>query len=644
MKRFLRLGLFIGYTSLLIGLAPACVWAQGADSLTLEKLRAKEMATQNAILQEDTLNSQGKRGSQFYTHVQKFFSRTEVLRRLYAWLFREPGNQARVVEAEKGKEDNPNKIYDGKIIGRIKVRHIDVFGPSVSDTLRPPQNWLERVGNRLHMDTRASLIKNNYLLFAEGRALDHQVLQNNERILRTSLPNLLDARIFVLPRPNSTDTVDVLVVTQDVWSISVDGSFSGVESADLNMEDINILGLGHAFRQEFSYSKERTQPWGYRGRYRIPYIGRSFMSAEGEYISEAGNRIYAIRLRKPFLAPTIKYAGGLDYSYNQVKLPIFFPTDTFNFSIPVQYKLTDLWLGRALRFYKGSENFQKSARLILASRLLHHDYDQGPEIKPDTNQYQGRTTGLFSVGFSRRNYFRDLYIYGFGRTEDVPYGSLLNLTFGVEKTALIGKRLYGGVNWVYAQYFPHFGYLYGNVHVGSYLRNRNWEQGALDMSLKYFSPLMGQKKLKIRQFVTARYRQGINRFYNEGIEISNHDGLRGIYGGALRGTESLVFNLETVFFLPGNLLGFRFTGFTYADFGLVTRQHGNLFGKAPFQGYGLGIRLRNEHLTFNTIQLRLGYYANIPDNHTPLRGDTAGFPSLRLSDLAISAPDVVPFR
>jgi hypothetical protein len=618
--------------------------AQRVDSLSLEKIRAREIEIQNDILEGNANKNQNKRDKQFYTKVEDFFSKTKLLRGLYSWLFREPANQAIVVEEEKGKEDNPNKVYDGKVIGRIDVKRIEVFGPHVNDTLRPPQNWLERAGNRLHIDTRAFLIKNNYLLFAEGSSLDHQVLQNNERILRAALPSLLDARIFVVPRPESTDTVDVLVVTQDVWSISVDGSFGGLESAELNMEDINILGLGHAFRQGFSYNKERVQPWGYRGRYRIPYIGRSFISAEGEYISESGNRIYALRLQKPFLAPTIKYAGGLEYSYNRITLPLYFPIDTFNLGIPVKYKLADLWLGRALRFYKGSENFQKSARIVLAGRLLHFDYDQGPEIKPDTNQYQGRTTGLFSVGFSRRNYFRDLYIYGFGRTEDVPYGNLLNFTFGVEKTDLIGRRLYGGANWVYSQYFPHFGYLYANVNIGSYIRNNKWEQGAVDLSIKYFSPLLGKKKLKIRQFFTARYRNGINRFYNEGIEISNNDGIRGISRGSLRGTESLVFNLETVFFMPGNLLGFRFAFFSYADVGLVTRQDGNLFGKAPIQGYGVGIRIRNEHLIFNTIQLRLGYYANIPDNSTPLRGDTAGFPSLRLSDLAISAPEVVPFR
>jgi len=636
LKRLLRLCLMAVWTMLAIALSHSGVWAQQTDSIRLEEIRAKDIKTQNDILEGNSVQNQSNRDKQFYQGVKRFFSKTKLLRGMYSWLFREPGKGPDATEENRVKSVDPHKKYDGKIVGKVEVKRIEVFGPNVNDTLRLPQNWLERTGNNLHVNTRGFLIRNNYLLFGPGSTVDHQVIQNNERILRTALPNLLDARIYVVPRADNKDTVDILVVTQDVWSISVDGSFGSLESGNLNIEDKNILGLGHTFRQGFSYLKNRNQPWGYRGRYTVPYIGRTYISAEGEYISDWGNRVYALRLRKPFLAPSIKYGGGIELSYNKITFPVFFPIDTVNLGIPVKYKLADFWLGRAFRFYRGTENFQKSARFILAGRLVHYDFYQGPEIKPDTNQYQGRTTGLFSVGFNRRNYFRDVYIYGFGRTEDVPYGSLFNLTFGIEKTQFIGNRLYSGVNWVYAQYYPHFGYLYSNFNIGSYRRNDQWEQGAIDFNVKYFSPLMGQRKLKIRQFVNARYRKGINRFYNEGIDISNNEGIRGI--------ESLVLNLETVFFMPGNLLGFRFAFFGYADIGYVARPDNQLLSRAPLQGYGIGIRIRNEHLAFNTFQLRIGYYANIPDNSTLFRGDTAGFPSLRLSDMAITAPDVVPFR
>ncbi|MES2731835.1 MAG: hypothetical protein V4714_08805 [Bacteroidota bacterium] len=622
--------------------------AQQIDTVRLNEIRAKDIANQNDILKGNPTSTRTKSTNQFYRSIKDFFSRTKVMRGMYEWLFREPAqpvdklNEEAKVAAKKIV--NPNIRYDGKIIGRIEVKRVDVFGPSVNDTLRPPQNWFEYTGNRLHVDTRKYIIKNNYLLFAEGSTVDHQVLSNNERILRTALPNLLDARIFVVPRLNDKDTVDVLVLTQDVWSISVDGGMGGFQSANLNLDDKNLLGLGHDLRVGVSYEQIRNQQWGYRGQYTIPYVGKTYISAGAEYINEWDNHSYAIRLRKPFLAATIKYAGGLEISQNQRLVPLLFPTDTINFTLPVDYKLGDLWLGRSFRFFSGSQAFNKSARVVVAARGIYTDYAQMPEIKPDTNQYLGRTTGLFSVGFSRRNYFRDVYIYGFGRTEDVPYGGLINLTVGVEERKFLGRRTYGGINWVYAQYFTRLGYLYGNVNVGSFFRNSHWEQGALDVGVKYFSPLLGEHKLKIRQFITARYRRGINRFYNEGIDISNNSGIRGISRDALRGTESLIINLETVFFTPGNLLGFRAAFFANIDLGLVARKEGTLFNQALYQGYGVGIRIRNEHLAFNTFQFRIGYYPNIPGNRTLFRGDVAGLPSLQLSDLAISAPDVVPFQ
>ena len=62
---------------------------------------------------------------------------------------------------------------------------------------------------------------------------------------------------------------------------------------------------------------------------------------------------------------------------------------------------------------------------------------------------------------------------------------------------------------------------------------------------------------------------------------------------------------ETVVFTPYQPLGFRITVFGFADFGLIGYSP-NIFKNDFFTSFGLGVRLRNERLVFNTIQIRLG--------------------------------------
>lgn len=596
---------------------------------------------QNEILNNKSTDKRSERNSRFYKEIKRIFSKNQALKDVYQLIFRDPSKEVQVQQTPKVQ--NPNRKYDGKYIGKITIKSIDPFGPKVNDTLRQARNWFERAGNRIHFSTRRGVIRKNYLLFDQGSKLDYEVLSNNERILRTS-PNLLDARIIVIPRADDKDTVDIMVITQDVWSISADGSTSGFTSGNIGLEDKNLFGFGHVLRTVTSYDQAQEQKWGFRGRYRVPYIGKTFVSGEAEYINEWNNDSYAFRLQKAFLAPTIKYAGGLELSHNRVQSNVLFPNDTLQISFPVTYNLQDMWVGRSFRFYSGSEQFRKSSRIILAARALRYHFTQRPEVRIDTNQlFQNRITYLGSVSFNSRNYFRDLLIYGFGRTEDVPYGGLVSLIAGVEKTEF-GQRLYGGFKVAHAQYYSRIGYLYSTINFGSFYQNKSWEQGIITIGANYFSPLINFKQHQIRQFVNARYSIGTHRFSGEFIDLNNNNGIRGISSRGLRGTKRLSLGLETVLFTPSELLGFRIAIFGFTDLGFISFQGDPLLNSTLYQGYGLGVRLRNENLAFNTFQLRLSFYPNIPFNEIPVRTSLSGIPSLRLTDFDVSAPATVPFQ
>ena len=68
--------------------------------------------------------------------------------------------------------------------------------------------------------------------------------------------------------------------------------------------------------------------------------------------------------------------------------------------------------------------------------------------------------------------------------------------------------------------------------------------------------------------------------------------------------EKLIASLKDESYSP-QPLGFRIAVFGFADFGLIGYSP-NIFKNDFFTSFGVGVRLRNERLVFNTVQIRLG--------------------------------------
>ena len=113
------------------------------------------------------------------------------------------------------KSELPFLPYEGKIIRKIIINRIG-FERVIPDTSRWIKTTAAKVANRLHNDTKTWVIRNN-LFIREGKPLNPYRLADNERYLR-DLEFILDSRIFVLPLSEESDSVDLLVMTRDVFS------------------------------------------------------------------------------------------------------------------------------------------------------------------------------------------------------------------------------------------------------------------------------------------------------------------------------------------------------------------------------------------------------------------------------------------
>ncbi len=583
-----------------------------------------------------------QRDSIRYTDLKNRFYKHRITKEIYKLFFNDIYNRKKSAEVNT-IEANPFLDFEGLEIASVTIKQLNLLGASVYDTTRKSNQFQHFVSNSLHRNTREKTIRKSLLLFREGDRVIPQQLKENERILRLS-PVILDARILVTPRADQPELVDVLVLTQDVWSLVPVGSFSGFDNFRVGFNNSNVRGLTHSNAVAVRWRGADTlQQLGFRAIYTIPYIGRTFISGQAGFIWERDLKQQYLRFSKPFLSVETRYAGALEAGLTEIQEYKKDPQDPEHTnSYPVRYRYYDLWLGRAFKLRpRDPEN---TSRFITAVRFNNYHFTKRPFVSLDSNMiYWHQRALMFSVGYSNRNYKRDLLIYGFGRTEDVPIGNMLVVTGGTDNSEF-GNRGYAGLQFSRGGYLPgNGGYLYGLINTGSYLQSGKMYQGVLNTTANYFTPLMRLGLSQIRQFINIRFTKGYHRDPLEYVNLTDEFGIRGVFSDQLIGTKRLNIGTETVLFTPGSLLGFRGAHFVYADFGLVAN-HNPIWKSKLYQSYGIGIRLRNEHLTFNTIELRVGYYPNIPTLSSPWRYKLLGITPLRLPDFDVSAPEIVPFR
>lgn len=611
-----------------LSLLVLCIWLTEASAQNLDSL--------NKIKSE--------KDSVRYTRLKERMSHTKFSRRVYKIFFRDVYNKGTGGEVSK-IEVNPFNKYEGLTIGSITIKSLQILGESVYDTTRKGTQLERFVSKNLHTNTRERIIRKSFLLFTEGDEINPEQLQDNERLLRSN-PTILDARILVVPRKSPNWIVDIVVLVQDVWSLNVSGSLSGPRSFQIGLENTNVRGYAHSHYNRIKWNALDTlQKFQFRSIYTIPYIGKTFITGQASLILERDLKQQSIRFSRSFLRVTTKYAGAVEVGHYKIQeYRRFIGNSTYVLSYPVSYNYYDFWVGRAFKVPFGNANLSETTRFVVAFRTNSYDYNKRPEVRADTNKiYWNRKATLASIGYSSRRYERDLLVYGFGRTEDVPIGSLFSLTIGRESTEY-GERGYGGIQFASGHYLPNKkGYLYGLFNYGSYYQGGKSQQGLIDAQLNYFSNLTPLGLSYYRQFINLRYTSGINRDPLETINISRNEGIRGVSSDQLIGTQRLTLGLEGVLFSLKSILGFRLAHFAFADFGMVTG-HNNIFKSSVYQGYGLGVRLRNENLTLNTFQIRIGYYPNIPGLGSPFRYGIEGMSQLYLRDFDISAPTILPFK
>lgn len=526
-----------------------------------------------------------ERNRRFYDSIRSKTTRRAVPRMLYGMLFVDPKFDT-VADGRVLDESRRFERYSGRCIGAVRIVREPVFESG--------GNWLERIGNRLHVMTRERVLQRD-LLFGAGDTIAPELLVRNLQLLR-SRAYVSDAMLELTPDPQDSACVTVTLRTRDSWTISADAALHGEGRTMVGLSDANIFGTGDRLSVATHFSRN---DFGYGGNtvaYDAPNLLGTFYKAN----FSAGRDFYNSQLRigvgKEFILPT---DYGVGASYNNVKAK-YYRVDRDTAEL-VKSKRFDLWAGcsryigsiRSSIFLTASYGFARFARRPYVSKRCNPAFHDTDDV-------------LLGLGLYREKFYTTNMVYGFGIREYLATGYKAELVGGYSWREF-GEDMYMGLSYK-AGGFTRAGYLTGGLVLGSFVdfATGRWTQSAVDVDLRWFSPLYVWRRGHIRQFVTLDYTLGWNRLEgsDEVLRFTEQNGLS-LLREDIVGTNRMVLNTETVFFTPYQPLGFRIALFGFADFGLLGRD-ANIFRNNFYSTFGLGIRLRNERLVFSTIQLRLG--------------------------------------
>jgi hypothetical protein len=149
---------------------------------------------------------------------------------------------------------------------------------------------------------------------------------------------------------------------------------------------------------------------------------------------------------------------------------------------------------------------------------------------------------------------------------------------------------------------------------------------------------------KLRNFVYLQYTRGFGRYSNEFLKFYTENGFSGFRNDSVNGTQRLSVSLESVLFSPINVYGFRFAFFGFTDFAFLSGTTENIGNGYALSSIGVGIRIRNDNLVFNTLQIRIGYFPNPPSYSNISPVTISGEQMLRPTNFEPGPPSIIPYR
>lgn len=558
-------------------------------------------------------------------------------------------------EQEPVKKVNPYLSYAGMIIRQIHILRLG-FERDINDTLKYNISFGTVVANAFHKKTREKVVKNN-LFFKEGDAVQPYLMADNERHLREQ-PFVQDALIKIKAIENIPDSVDVIVLLKDVFSIGGSADISNPQKFRLEAKDENIGGAGTKLAFSSYYESERKPKWGTGVDLIKRNIGGTFINwnigfKTYNYAFSSGKNeetSYYTSFEKPLVSPYIRTVGALELSFNQTNNNYAFSDSLYIHDIQYKYNRTDAWFGYNFDANTIRKNYEGSrVKRLVAIRTFNLRYHHLPVKVQDSFDYRYADVRgvLGSFIIFKQNFYRTNFIYGFGRNEDVPEGFNFSLVAGwVNKgDSVVNKersRPYYGIDASMSRFNDKGFYSNYTFRLGGFLYKGRWEDVDLLMYVEHFT----RKKIlsanwHFRQFINLGFTRQFSRVLNQPLYLRSVFGLPYFPNGNIDAQFRGTFRTESVFYNLRKFWGFRFAPFVFGDACLIQPVKTSFKESLWYSAIGAGVRTRNENLVFGTIELRGFYFPRTAPGMSAFKVEITSNIRFKYNSTFIRKPDFV---
>lgn len=605
------------------------------------------------ILKGDTIPVSKKYSNSWFSRMRTYRDslrsrqyRDSLIRKVTRQNVPEPsGTDSSIIKSEQYF-----KPYTGKVIRDIYFRRVNVFGPSnIKDTTFSTSMKLVHLANRLHFNSEEWVIR-QLLFFRQNDTLNPYEMSDNERYLRNR-PFIQDARLYIINTGASPDSVDLLVVTKDVFEYGFDLSRLSTSGIRASISNDNLFGAGQGVKIGGSWSGQDNPPFGSQARYTKNNLLGTFIDFSGGYTTLSNiNTIdsgtyegtYYFQFDRPLYKTGATWLGGLGFSTNY-SINMYNRPDTLYRNY--RYNILDVWGGYNLlkQDHRNPDSERPNVALLIRHFNLMFLKRPSQELYKLDPLYNNHRFYLAQVVAFRQEFFKTNHFFGFGRTEDIPLGYTASATAGWD-TWKGRTRGYVGLEGEKFWVTRGKGIIYGQIGLSTFYQNGVSEDAVIHAKVEYYSRPFKFGGGKLRQFLYFDYLGNLNNYFYRPLNINRDLGVWGYKNVPLAGYQRLNVRSETMYYSPLKIIGFKFNFFTSIQASQLSTKSDNLFSNPVYTGFGVGLRVRNENLSLNTLRLSANYYPNAPFPMQTIFWEATTTVDFRFNIFAIRAPGFLQFR
>lgn len=479
--------------------------------------------------------------------------------------------------------------YEGMTLGTVEVIPLPIFNPH---NPREDHRLYEFV-NSVHVSTRPFVIRHQLLIEA-GQPFSIQRIEESERILRTN-PYFVD--VAIVPWRVCGGTVDVLVVTRDLWTLMPKMSYShtgGDTKWGVEIEDTNILGTGTQLSIAYQAERERNTASIF---YRHPQLAQTRAVLALRYGESSDGYDRGFELTRPFYSLDARWSAGVtvrelklresleqsgeiantfDHTSNDYRVHAALSTGLVNDLV------RRFWIGfrREEDLFETSESSVASAP---ADRVLAYPW-----------------VGI-SISKNEFTVYRNLNaLY---KTEDVSTGSSASVLVGWADEAVNSELS----QWVTEAEFAgtpvkkekHLWRL-GSKLEGGWDRDQRAVVNTLATVGSTYHYFLSDQW---RQYAALRYDHGKRLAQDELLPLGGEQGLRGYPSEYALGERRLLINLEQRYYFKTHLFNLlRFGALAFFDLGQTWQEQALVRARPQLlRSAGLGLRVTSSKTSIGKI-------------------------------------------